>query len=103
MWNMDNGQRSDEQPRKRRGRPPGAQKAPSASAHLPAEQHVLQDEVLANGSTTVLVEQKPRGDQQQHTATEVKPSPLSQLLRTILQHDRAEITRIAKEIDVAEN
>lgn len=101
---MDNGQRSDEPLRKRRGRPPGARKALPASAHLAAGQQAPQDEVLANGAITALAEQTPREEQRQHVeAPEINLSSLSQLLRTILQHDRAEITRIAKEIDVAEN
>lgn len=99
---MDNGQ-SGEQPRKKRGRPPGARKALPASAHLPAESHKQPGDVLVHGTTTALAEQILARDEQLDTITEARLSPLSRLLRSILHHDRAEITHVAKEMEVTEN
>jgi|SRR5579883_2896478 transcriptional regulator with XRE-family HTH domain len=97
MLHMDNGQRSGEEPRKKRGRPPGARKALSEAAHLPS------GDVLANGAITALAEQTPAGDGQPDTIVEARLSPLSKLLHSILHHDRAEITHVAKAMEVTEN
>ena len=100
---MDNRQKADEQPRKKRGRPSGTRKTLPAPAHLPAEPPKLPGGILANGTTTVLAEQLPAGGSQLYTVSEARLSPLSKLLRSILHHDRAEITHIAKEMEVTEN
>jgi len=92
---MDNGYKASEQPRKKRGRPPGARKALPASAHISAQHH--------NGQTIALAEQTSAGDKQHFPITEPRLSSLSKLLHSILRHDRAEITRLAKEIEVTEN
>ncbi len=83
---MDIDQDVHKQPRKR-GRPLGSKKkqyTEQASALSQQQDVVFDDEHLA------------------YTLAEEKLSPFSSLLRHILRHDRMEIARVAKELDVAE-
>ncbi len=87
---MDVDQDVPKQPRKR-GRPLGSKKKQypmqSTQADVPLHQSqgvVFDDEHLA------------------YTLAEEKLSPFSSLLRHILRHDRAEIARVAKDLEVAE-
>src|SRR5450631_3996359 len=106
MRAMKNGQDAAELPRRKRGRPPGSRKttieprdkqliaigtsgekgwSPDEEASSPPHINEVNEEKLTYAS--------PEG-----TSTS-----FSSFLRTILYHDRTEITRIAREMDVAEN
>src|SRR5436305_1351465 len=78
---------------RRRGRPrkkqPATQMTSEAVAQLPAE--------------PVPASQQPNDEQLAYTIAEEDISTFSGLLRSILQRDRAEIARVAKELDVTEN
>ncbi len=83
---MDVNNEVSEQHRKR-GRPLGSKKKQSGvltGASQKSEEMVFDDEQLA------------------YTLAEEKLSPFSSLLRHILRHDRAEITRVARDLEVAE-
>ncbi len=72
---------------KRRGRPPGSRKKPvmtQAEAQQKTPEIVFDDEQLA------------------YTLAEEKLSPFSSLLRHILRHDRAEIARVARNLEIAD-
>ncbi len=110
---MINGQDAAELPRRKRGRPPGSRKTTPTSEQRRSEH---QEEPLI--AISAVGEQKGSSD-------EVLPAPLttnevneelviyelaeenltlfSNFLRSILRRDRAEITRVAREMDVAEN
>lgn len=84
---MDTDQDVPKQPRKR-GRPLGSKKRHYTIQTDPSQQQpqdvVFDDERLA------------------YTLAEEKLSPFSSLLRHILRHDRAEIARVARDLEVAE-
>jgi DNA-binding phage protein len=110
---MINGQDAAELPRRKRGRPPGSRKTTSMS-----KQRRMQRQEGSPGATYAVGEQKqsPDGTESPLLATnEVNEEQLmyelaeenltsfSNFLRSILRRDRAEITRVAREMDVAEN
>jgi hypothetical protein len=68
---------------RKRGRPLGSKKKHSGASQK-SEEMVFDDEQLA------------------YTLAEEKLSPFSSLLRHILRHDRAETTRVARDLEVAE-
>ncbi|GAC1356957.1 MAG: hypothetical protein NVS4B11_36830 [Ktedonobacteraceae bacterium] len=80
---MDTDQDMPKQPKKR-GRPLGSKKKPR-NIQGDAPQNVLFDD-----------------EQLAYTLAEEKLSPFSSLLRHILRHDRAEIARIARDLEVAD-
>jgi len=84
---MDIDQDVPKQPRKR-GRPLGSKKK-QYNVQVNASPQQLQDVVFDDEHLA-------------YTLAEEKLSPFSSLLRHILRHDRAEIARVAKELEVAE-
>lgn len=117
---MENGQVSGELPRKKRGRPPGSRKTTSTSEQKRSERRDEQHRAtsvnasntnvingqkrIPNGAYSTFVETDEVSDEQlAYTLAEEKLTPFSSLLRNILRHDRAEITRVARELEVAEN
>ncbi|MBV9227733.1 MAG: helix-turn-helix domain-containing protein [Chloroflexi bacterium] len=107
---MDNGQDSDEKPKKKRGRPPGGRRTSSASAQKRRGSDNAWQNLnditasFAHGASVRSEEQSDTDDERfTYTLEPEKLSPFSRLLRDIVQHDRSEITRIARELDVTEN
>ena len=109
MRAMKNGQDAAELPRRKRGRPPGSRKTT-----MPEQKHLEpRDEQLVTTSTSG--EKRWLPDEEASALLQVNEEQLiygpagesltsfSSFLRTILYHDRAEITRVAREMDVAEN
>ncbi|MDQ2884505.1 MAG: hypothetical protein M3Y39_00270 [Chloroflexota bacterium] len=103
---MENGQR------KKRGRPPGPRKITSPSEQKRAER---RDEHRSGGNGTSATQKRisngslpgeaevVNDEQLAYTLTDDKLTPFSSLLRNILRHDRSEIVRVARELEVAEN
>jgi hypothetical protein len=103
---MENGQR------KKRGRPPGPRKMTSPSEQKRAER---RDEHRSGGNGTSVPQKRisngsipgeaedVNDEQLAYTLTDDKLTPFSSLLRNILRHDRSEIVRVARELEVAEN
>ncbi len=87
---MDIDQDVPKQPRKR-GRPLGSKK----------KQYPMQD-TLADVSLQQPQDAVFDDEHLAYTLAEEKLSPFSSLLRHILRHDRAEIARVAKDLEVAE-
>ncbi len=87
---MDIHQEAPKQPRKR-GRPLGSKKKAYPMQNTPSDVrlHQPQDAVFDDEHLA-------------YTLAEEKLSPFSSLLRHILRHDRTEIARVAKDLDVAE-
>jgi|SRR5579859_658421 len=119
---MDN---STEQPKKKRGRPPGPRKT-LASSLTPQPQSPLQmaQESIAGQkgrqkrpkASTRTYEDKnkanaamggglvePNDEELAYALEEEKLSPFSSFLRNILRRDRSEIIRLAGELEVSEN
>ena len=110
---MRNGQDAAELPRRKRGRPPGSRKTTSTSEQRSSER---RDELLVATSASGEQKRNPGGiaspflsikevneEQLAYELAEEKLTAFSNFLRTILRRDRAEITRVAREMDVAEN
>ncbi len=98
---MKNGLPSGEQPKKKRGRPPSTRRT---AQFTPTMQEVPAEYATSNAASHESVEQDNR--LVEHSAnghTEAKQTPFSSLLRGILLHDRAELARVARELEVAEN
>jgi len=87
---MDIDQDVPKQPRKR-GRPLGSKK-----------KHYLVQNMQSDVSRQQLQDAVFDDEQLAYTLAEEKLSPFSSLLRHILRHDRAEIARVAKELEVAD-
>src|SRR5438874_1571561 len=85
---------SIKQPR-RRGRPPKKQQE-----QIPVKQ---QQEETENVQDTVPREQVDPDEQLAYTIEEEELSTFSSFLRHLLRHDRVEVARLARELDVAEN
>ena len=87
---MDIDQDVHKQPRKR-GRPLGSKKKPYPIQNTQADMipHQPQDAVFDDEHLA-------------YTLSEEKLSPFSSLLRHILRHDRSEIARVARDLEVAE-
>jgi hypothetical protein len=95
---MNNGLAPHEQPKKKRGRPPGLQKTPSlAKQSSVALQPVA--EVQDDGSPSLLSNCVSTTEQR----IDSKQTPFSIFLSSALRGDRAEVTRVARELEVAEN
>src|SRR5579859_5359347 len=117
---MDN---STEQPKKKRGRPPGTGKKrstpPTPRPSLQGSQEDTDElkgatkhpevsmRVNVNRNTSHLDMpeggREPNEEELTHTLEVEKLSPFSSFLRTILPGNRSEITRLARELDVSEN
>lgn len=114
---MKNGQ--DAVPRRKRGRPPGSRKTTST---VEQKGSVRQEEVpvvpgvnsgrtwdLSGGRSQPLKASEVDEEQLTYDVAEMTElaeenlTPFSKFLRTILRRDRAEIARVAREMDVAEN
>ena len=110
---MINGQDAAELPRRKRGRPPGSRKTASTSEQrrsepqgkalvvtsAPGEQKQSPDEAVSS----LLTANEANEEQIMFELAEENLTSFSNFLRTILRRDRAEITRVAREMDVAEN
>ncbi len=110
---MRNGQDAAELPRRKRGRPPGSRKTTSTPEQ---KSSVRREELLVTTSTPDEQTWNPGGvispslnandvDEEQNAYETVAENltSFSMFLRTVLRRDRAEIMRVAREIDVAEN
>lgn len=102
---MDNGPVSETPAKKRRGRPPGTKKTVVVSGKLPREPRLSHSTLAATNGSSVAVSSIGSAPEERppYAQEEEKLSPFSRLLQTILRHDRAEITRVARDLDVAEN
>lgn len=111
---MKNGQDAAELPRRKRGRPPGSRKKTPVPEQKRLEPRDAQQEVVtasderkwsSNEEEAVLPGGSEVNEEQPllYGSAEGKQTSFSNFLRTILHHDRAEITRVAREMDVAEN
>lgn len=96
---MKNGLPSGEQPKKKRGRPPGTRRTAQFIAQEVAAEYVTSDAASQQPveQDDLLAERSANGH------AEAKQTPFSSFLRSILLHDRAELTRVARELEVAEN
>jgi len=103
---MDSRLRSDEQLKKRRGRPPGTNKGKAERN----EQGLGQKNGWTQVPTKAQIQEMPF----RHTEAENAPihnkqnsvtaaNPFGDFLQNILRHDRSEIARVARELNVAEN
>src|SRR5579884_447305 len=103
-----------QQLKKKRGRPPGSRSSTSASAS--ASKRVASDgdkrrsrarNTLVNTphvhDSSSAISMEFDDERLAYALAEEKLSPFSSLLRNILRHDRLEIARVARELDVAEN
>jgi len=104
---MDNGPDLYEQPRKKRGRPPGSRKTVTKTEQRLSGHHAsLQDASVIRtprASSSPLPTQHLSDEQLAYSLEDTQLSPFSNLLRTIMRRDRSELTRVARELDVAEN
>ncbi len=91
---MENGQR------KKRGRPPGSRKLTSTSEQKRSER---RDERHPGAPSTPAGTEEANDEQLAYALADEKLTPFSSLLRNILRHDRTEIMRVARELEVAEN
>lgn len=101
----ENGQISHELPKRKRGRPPGTRKTVALPEREQVEPHEA-GEMLPKVETHEIheiAEVEFNDERLAYTLDEEKLSPFSSLLRSILRHDRSEIARVAKELEVAEN
>jgi DNA-binding phage protein len=103
-----NGQATDEQPQKKRrpGRPPGSRKIVSTSAQEKLAQRSPRGRSThtpSRGQSSLATKIEINDEKLAYTLEEEKLSPFSSLLRSILRHDRSEIARVARELEVAEN
>lgn len=92
---MESEQNASKQHRKR-GRPPGSRNKASILSETQTQSAVYRPN-LATTSTGLDDEQLA------YTLTEEKLSPFSSLLRQILRRNRAEILRVAAELEITEN
>jgi len=99
---MKNGQDAAELPRRKRGRPPGSRKTtkPELKRSEPRDDQPVTIGTSGEGASSLL---HVNEEKLTYGSAEGTPTAFSSLLRTILYHDRTEITRVAREMDVAEN
>src|SRR6185312_8628356 len=97
------------QQKKKRGRPPGTRKiTPLSASKRPGRRDMPKffdtQGTKLNSSILTPVESIEANDEQlAYTLEEENLSPFSSLLRITLRHDRSEISRVAREMEVAEN
>ncbi len=101
---MDSGPGSDEQFKKRRGRPSGkpAENSGSGQSGSKHKSGLAKPTPLAQAPGTSFQQSESFSDNagQNDAAT---TNPFSSFLQNIFRHDRTEIERVARELDVAEN
>jgi transposase-like protein len=93
-----------EQIKKKRGRPPGSHKKVAANGDKRrprARNSLVKSSRSRDASSEITAEFND--EQLAYTVVDEKLSPFSNLLHTILRHDRLEIARVARELRVAEN
>lgn len=90
---MDSEQDAGKQ-RRKRGRPPGSRNKASLAREARVQRIDQQNAISSTGFND---------EQLAYTLTEEKLSPFSSLLRQILRRNRAEILRVASELEVTEN
>jgi hypothetical protein len=113
---MENGHNSGERPKRKVGRPPGSKNTNSTPkikkigrkrrGQLNEESAIFGGtKEHINGATTASANGQTEGDEAHLLSLDDEEglSPFSSLLRNLLLHDRAEIGRVARELDVAEN
>jgi hypothetical protein len=110
---MRNGQDAAELPRRKRGRPPGSRKTTSTPEQSDsARREELRVATSTSGEQTwspgrvvspSLSANEVNEEQNAYETVEENLTSFSLFLRTVLRRDRAEITRVAREMDVAEN
>jgi hypothetical protein len=112
MRAMTNGQDAAELPRRKRGRPPGSRKTTASEQKRSEprdEQLVTSDTSSEKGETpdeeasSLSHVNEVNEEKLTYGSAEGSLTSFSTFLRTILYHDRNEITRVAREMDVAEN
>jgi hypothetical protein len=93
-----------EQTKKKRGRPPGSRKKLTTDGEKRLSR-VRNPHVNASNERDPSPSSSIEFDDERlaYTLAEEKLSPFSSLLRNILRHDRLEIARVAREMEVAEN
>jgi transcriptional regulator with XRE-family HTH domain len=93
-----------EQMKKKRGRPPGShKKSTSDGEKRRSRAHNTPVNTSHVHDSTSPISMEFDDERLAYTLAEEKLSPFSSLLRNILRHDRLEIARVARELDVAEN
>ncbi|GCE05292.1 GAF domain-containing protein [Dictyobacter aurantiacus] len=102
---MGNRSVPDETQKKKRGRPPGARKvAAETTAHTGGQR---QKHTPSTRSTRTVIKESAASPQvlQDQTIQNIDDSvtPFSSLLHTIMYRDRMELSRVARELAVAEN
>lgn len=101
---MDSGPGSDEQFKKRRGRPPGINSRKHGQGKKGAQERQGLPKPLANDQIQdpSFIQLEPlSSDGNPHSTLET--NPFSEFLQSIFHQDRTEIERAARELDVAEN
>ncbi len=99
---MDSRPRSNEQLKKRRGRPPGTSKVKAEQN----QQSFGQQNGAAKPVTKTQAQDTPSkqaGMESSSVNATTEANPFGKLLQNILRHDHIEIARMAKELNVAEN
>jgi transcriptional regulator with XRE-family HTH domain len=105
---MANEQEPGEQPKRRRGRPPGPRKTAPGTRRDAVETHYTRGgyatlNAPAINGASVRLREDPVAEQAEDLPADEGRSPFSELLSSILRRDRSEIGRVARELDVAEN
>ncbi|GHO88761.1 GAF domain-containing protein [Dictyobacter formicarum] len=102
---MGNGSVPDEPPKKKRGRPPGARKmASETTAKKVGQRHKgIPDTSARTVVKESVTSTQTLRDQTIQDADDNSATPFSSLLHTIMYRDRVELSRVARELAVAEN
>jgi transcriptional regulator with XRE-family HTH domain len=105
---MANEQEPGEQPKRRRGRPPGTRKTAPGARHDGVEPHYTRAgyatlNAPATNGASVRLREDPAPERLEGLPADEGHSPFSELLSSILRRDRLEIARVARELEVAEN
>src|SRR5438876_8315489 len=113
MRAMRNGQDAAKLPRRKRGRPPGSRKTTSTPEQRGSERReeplvatsVAGEQTWSPGGVAFpsLSTNEVNDELFAYETAEENLTSFSNFLRTVLRRDRAEITRVAREMDVAEN
>src|SRR5450432_2578891 len=112
MRAMKNGQDAAELPRRKRGRPPGSRKTTVSEQKRsePRDEQLIAIGTSGEkgwspdeGASSLPHVNEVNEEKLTYASPEGTSTSFSNFLRTILYHDRTEITRVAREMDVAEN
>lgn len=99
---MDSGPSTNEQFKKRRGRPPGTNSGKTGQSKSGPKQKIGSSIAQAGIQDTSLVQLEQSSlDARQDSS--VATNPFSDFLQNIFRQDHIEIERVARELDVAEN